>query len=169
MNKNEKKAYFNKESLIFTVALSFLLGKLWKENTQAECKLYHKVIELSNMGIQTLKSHQKGEKQHNSVVSNMPCFFKSSSAKDLPVSIEESTSKVNESSSLRQQTLELNSNITFEQVFNKGKDKNIAGQPQPISRPQSTLVHCIIFPSNKDYSIIAAIAFIRICTFYVLT
>ena len=55
-----------------------------KENIQAKCKLCHKVIELSNMGIQALKSHQNGKK-HISVVSNMPCFFKSSSAKDPPV------------------------------------------------------------------------------------
>ena len=59
------------------------------------------------MGIQALKSHQKGKK-HISVVSNMSCFFKSSFAKDPPVSVEESTSKVNDSSSSRQQTLELN-------------------------------------------------------------
>ena len=38
----------------------------------------------------------------------------------------------------------------FEKVFNKGKDKNIAGLPQSISRPQPALVHWIIFPSNKD-------------------
>ena len=59
------------------------------------------------MGIQALKSHEKGKK-HISVVSNMSCFFKSSSAKDPPVSVEESTSKVNDSSSSKQQTLELN-------------------------------------------------------------
>ena len=59
------------------------------------------------MGIQALKSHEKGKK-HISVVSNMSCFFKSSSAKDPPVSVEVSTSKVNDSSSSKQQTLELN-------------------------------------------------------------
>ena len=58
------------------------------------------------MGIQALKSHQKGKK-HISVVGNMSCFFKSSSAKDLPVSVEESALKFNDSSSSKQQTLEL--------------------------------------------------------------
>ena len=38
----------------------------------------------------------------------MSCFFKSSSAKDPPVSVEESTSKFNDSYSSKQQTLELN-------------------------------------------------------------
>ena len=38
---------------------------------------------------------------------------------------------------------------SLEQVFNKGKDKNIADPPESILRPQSTLAHCIIFPSNK--------------------
>ena len=56
-------------------------------------------------GIQALKSHQKGKK-HISIVSNMSCFFKS--AKDPPVSVEESSSKVNDSSLSKQQTLELN-------------------------------------------------------------
>ena len=59
------------------------------------------------MDIQVIKSHQKGKK-HISVVSNMSCFFKSSSAKNPPVSFEESTSKVNDSSSSKQETLELN-------------------------------------------------------------
>ena len=54
-----------------------------------------------------LKSHQKGKKLI-SVVSGMSCFFKSFSAKDLPVLVEESTSKINDSSSSKQQTLELN-------------------------------------------------------------
>ena len=31
----------------------------------------------------------------------------------------------------------------LEQVFNKGKHKNIAGLPQPVSPPQLILVHCI--------------------------
>ena len=38
----------------------------------------------------------------------MSCFLKSSSAKDSSVSVEESTSEVNNSSSSKQQTLELN-------------------------------------------------------------
>ena len=38
----------------------------------------------------------------------------------------------------------------FEQVFNKGKDKKIAGLPYSILWQQSTLVHYTIFPSNKD-------------------
>ena len=38
----------------------------------------------------------------------MSCFFKSSSAKDLSVSVEECASEVNDSSSSKQQTLELN-------------------------------------------------------------
>ena len=37
----------------------------------------------------------------------------------------------------------------LEQVFNKGKGNTIAGLPLSILRPQSTLVHCIIFLSNK--------------------
>ena len=36
----------------------------------------------------------------------------------------------------------------FEQVLNKDRDKNIA--EQPILQPQLSIVHCIIFPSNKD-------------------
>ena len=32
----------------------------------------------------------------------------------------------------------------------KAKDKNIAGLPLSILQPQSSLVHCIIFASNKD-------------------
>ena len=43
-----------------------------------------------------------------SVVINMSCFFKSFSAKDPPVSVEESILKVNGNSSSKQQTLELN-------------------------------------------------------------
>ena len=71
-----------------------------KESTQAKCKLCHKIIKHSNMGIKALKSHQK-EKKHISV--HLSCFFKS--VKDPPVSVEESTSKVNGSSSSKQQTL----------------------------------------------------------------
>ena len=37
----------------------------------------------------------------------------------------------------------------LEQVFNEGKDKDIAGLPLSILRTQSPLVHCIIFSSNK--------------------
>ena len=58
------------------------------------------------MCIQALKSHQIGKK-YVLVVSNVYCFFKSS-AKDPPVSVEESTSKVNNSSSSKLETLELN-------------------------------------------------------------
>ena len=47
-------------------------------------------------------------KKYILVVSNMSCFFKSSSAKDPPVSVEESTSKVNDCSSSKQQILKLN-------------------------------------------------------------
>ena len=43
-----------------------------------------------------------------SVVINMSCFFKSFSAKDPPVSVEESILKVNGNSSSKHQTLELN-------------------------------------------------------------
>ena len=43
-----------------------------------------------------------------SVVINMSCFFKSFSAKDPPVSVEESILKVNGNSSSKQKTLELN-------------------------------------------------------------
>ena len=106
MSKNEKKAYFDEEWIIkdcYPEFVSWLVKR--KENTQAKCKLCHKVIKLSNMGIQALRSHQKGKK-HISVVSNMSCFFKS--AKDPPVSVEESISKVNGSSSSKQQILELN-------------------------------------------------------------
>ena len=38
----------------------------------------------------------------------------------------------------------------FKQIFNKGKDKNIAGVPYLILRQWSTLVHYVIFPINKD-------------------
>ena len=42
-------------------------------------------------------------------------------------------------------------NITlFEQVVNKGKDKNMADLAQSILQPQSTLDHCIIFTRNKE-------------------
>ena len=37
----------------------------------------------------------------------------------------------------------------LEQVFNKGKGKNIVGVPSSILQPRWTLVHCIILPSNK--------------------
>ena len=78
-----------------------------KEKTQAKCKLCHKVVELSNMYIQVLNIHQKGRK-HISVVSSMSCFFFSKSfVKDPPVSFEETTSKLNDSSSSKQQTLEI--------------------------------------------------------------
>ena len=53
MSKNEKKAYFNEEWLIkdsYPEFASWLVKG--KENTQAKCKLCHKVIELSNVGIQ---------------------------------------------------------------------------------------------------------------------
>ena len=81
MGENEEKTYSNEEQLIKDSHPEFtsLLVK-GKENTQANCKLCHKVIELSNMSIQAIKSHQK-------VVSNMSYFFKSSSAKDPPVNI----------------------------------------------------------------------------------
>ena len=36
----------------------------------------------------------------------------------------------------------------FEQVLNQDRDKNIA--EQPILQPRLSIVHCIIFPSNKD-------------------
>ena len=60
----------------------------------------------TSKNIQALKSHQIGKK-YVLVVSNVYCFFKSS-AKDPPVSVEESTSKVNDSSSSKLGTLELN-------------------------------------------------------------
>ena len=53
MSKNEKKAYFNEEWLIkdsYPEFASWLVKG--KENTQAKSKLCHKVIELSNVGIQ---------------------------------------------------------------------------------------------------------------------
>ena len=81
-----------------------------KEKTQAKCKLCHEVVELSNMYIQVLNIHQKGRK-HISVVSSMSCFFGffffKSSVKGPPVSFEETTSKLNDSSSSKQQTLEI--------------------------------------------------------------
>ena len=102
-----EKYHFNEEWLIkdsYPEFASWLVKG--KENTQAKGKLCHKVVELSNMGIQALKSYQKGKK-HISNVSNMSCFFKPS-GKDPPVSVEEATSKVNDISSTKQQTLELN-------------------------------------------------------------
>ena len=59
------------------------------------------------MCIQELKSHQIWKK-YVLLVSNIYCFSKSSSAKDPPVSDEESTSKVNNSSSSKLETLEFN-------------------------------------------------------------
>ena len=55
-----KKTYFNEEWLIedsYPEIASWLVKG--KENTQTKCKLYHKVIELSNIGIQALKVTRK--------------------------------------------------------------------------------------------------------------
>lgn len=105
--KNEEKAYFDEKWLIKESyhEFAFWLVK-GKGNTQAKCKLCLKVIKHSNIGIQVLKIHQNG-KTHISVVSSISCFFKFS-AKDLPLSVEEPTSKVNGRSSSKQQNLELN-------------------------------------------------------------
>ena len=75
MSENEEKAYLNEEWLIKDSYAEFAswLVKV-KENTQAKCKLCHKVIELSNMSIQALKSDQKGKK-HISFAGSMSCFF----------------------------------------------------------------------------------------------
>ena len=67
MSKKEKK--LNEEWLIKDRHPEFASWLVkGKENTQAKCKLCHKVTKLSNMGIEALKSHQKGRK-HISVVS----------------------------------------------------------------------------------------------------
>ena len=57
-----KKAYFNEESFFIkirqskTVTPEFVSWLIkGKENIQVKCQLCHKVIELSNMGIQALK------------------------------------------------------------------------------------------------------------------
>ena len=52
------------------------------------------------MGLQALKSHEKGKK-HVSVASNFSCFFKSSAAtnNNSPNSAEEPNSKITDSSS----------------------------------------------------------------------
>ncbi|XP_065641075.1 uncharacterized protein LOC124818972 [Hydra vulgaris] len=112
MNKIEKKAYFKEEWLnkgIYPHFDSWLMKG--KNNTQARCKLCNKIIELSNMGIQAIKSHEKG-KNHVSVASNFSCFFKSSGSKNTnsPNSVEESNLKTTDSFStgqMKQQSLEL--------------------------------------------------------------
>ena len=50
-----------------------------KENTQAKCRRYQKIIELSNMGIQAMRSHVGGKK-HLKINHKVPCFFKKSRA-----------------------------------------------------------------------------------------
>ena len=52
----------------------------------------------------------------------------------------------------------------LEQVFNKGKDKNIAGLPQSILWSQSTLVYCIQLININP--LLPAIAFISNWMFY---
>ena len=56
----------------------------------------------------------------------------------------------------------------FKEAFNKGKFKNTAGVPLSVLQQQSTLVHYILFPSNKDY-IRTVVAFIKISAFFVFT
>ena len=55
----------------------------------------------------------------------------------------------------------------FKQVFNKDKDKNIAGLPYSILQPQSILVHGIRFPSNKVISVVPVIQVILAATAFI--
>ena len=106
-----EKAYFP-DNWLDSEEFKESLVKVKDDNTQARCRRCQKVTSLSNMGIQTLKSHASG-KRHKEITQKVSCFF-SSKQKDLAtkeVACAESSagSSFNEEDETHktQQTLEL--------------------------------------------------------------
>ena len=74
-------------------------------NTQAKCKRCQKTIELSNMGVQALRSHAAGKK-HKEITQRVSTFFKTKSNKVTELSNDQksSTDKEKRSETTKSQT-----------------------------------------------------------------